>query len=252
MLGTANLFLGDYAVANECFEENLSQWRVMGNRRNEASALCSLGMVALYQIRHEQAARLLLESLTLFHEFQDTLAISLILTGFADIARLQGQMAHAARLLGAAEVLVAATGSLDAVGGSMLVGTHRRIEYERLVARVRSQLGGLAFATARAEGSAMTLEQAIALALSEPAQTAEGSDATKSFGADTQKEYGGLTARELEVAALVGQGMSNREVAEQLVVSEHTVEAHIGHIFNKLNFTTRTQIRKWAREKGLK
>jgi DNA-binding CsgD family transcriptional regulator len=67
----------------------------------------------------------------------------------------------------------------------------------------------------------------------------------------TSSLYGGLSAREREVAALVAQGMSNREIATSLVVSERTAEAHVSNILGKLGFTTRAQIAVWAVEKGL-
>jgi len=64
-------------------------------------------------------------------------------------------------------------------------------------------------------------------------------------------KYGGLSAREREVATLVTQGKTNREIAAHLVVSERTAEAHISNILAKLGFTTRAQIAAWATEKGL-
>ena len=67
----------------------------------------------------------------------------------------------------------------------------------------------------------------------------------------TSSRYGGLSAREREVAALVAQGRSNREIAACLVVSERTAEAHVSNILGKLGFTTRAQIAAWAVEKGL-
>ena len=67
----------------------------------------------------------------------------------------------------------------------------------------------------------------------------------------TSSKYGGLSAREREVATLVAQGRSNREIAASLVVSERTAEAHVSNILGKLGFTTRAQIAAWAVEKGL-
>jgi non-specific serine/threonine protein kinase len=60
-----------------------------------------------------------------------------------------------------------------------------------------------------------------------------------------------LTAREREVASLVAQGMSNREIAESLVIGERTVESHVSSIFNKLGFTRRAEVRRWVKEQGL-
>ncbi len=66
-----------------------------------------------------------------------------------------------------------------------------------------------------------------------------------------KKEFGGLTARERQVAVLVAQGKSNREVADDLVIAERTVERHVANIMSKLGFNSRTQIAAWAVEKGL-
>lgn len=66
-----------------------------------------------------------------------------------------------------------------------------------------------------------------------------------------KQAYGGLTTREREVAALIGQGKSNHEIADLLVVGDRTVEAHVSGILSKLGFTSRAQIAVWAYEKGL-
>ena len=66
-----------------------------------------------------------------------------------------------------------------------------------------------------------------------------------------KEEFGGLTAREREVAALIAQGNSNREIAEHLVVSERTVESHVTNILSKLGFPSRASIAVWAVGKGL-
>jgi predicted ATPase/DNA-binding CsgD family transcriptional regulator len=64
--------------------------------------------------------------------------------------------------------------------------------------------------------------------------------------------FGGLTAREREVAALIAQGKSNREIAEAMTVGVKTVETYVTRILNKLGFDSRVQIATWAVEKGLK
>jgi len=66
------------------------------------------------------------------------------------------------------------------------------------------------------------------------------------------EKFGGLTSREQEVARLVSQGKSNREIAEVLVLSERTVENHVGNILTKLGFDSRAQIAVWAVETGLR
>jgi DNA-binding CsgD family transcriptional regulator len=54
-----------------------------------------------------------------------------------------------------------------------------------------------------------------------------------------------LTRREREIAALVAAGLSNREVAERLVISKRTVDAHMEHIFGKLGVSSRVQLVTW-------
>jgi DNA-binding CsgD family transcriptional regulator len=66
-----------------------------------------------------------------------------------------------------------------------------------------------------------------------------------------KKAFGGLTEREREVAALIAQGKTNRDIADILIVNYRTAEAHVSNILSKLGFTSRAQIAMWARVKGL-
>jgi DNA-binding CsgD family transcriptional regulator len=66
-----------------------------------------------------------------------------------------------------------------------------------------------------------------------------------------KQQFGGLTEREREIAALIAEGKSNREIADKLVLSERTVITHVSSILNKLGFASRTQIAVWAAEQGL-
>ena len=67
----------------------------------------------------------------------------------------------------------------------------------------------------------------------------------------TASQFGGLTERERQVATLIAQGRSNREIAEALVISYRTVETHIANIMFKLSYTARSQVAAWVVEKGL-
>ncbi len=66
-----------------------------------------------------------------------------------------------------------------------------------------------------------------------------------------KKQFGGLTTREREVATLIAQGKSSRQIADDLILSERTVENHIGNILSKLGFDSRARIAAWAVEIGL-
>jgi DNA-binding CsgD family transcriptional regulator len=74
---------------------------------------------------------------------------------------------------------------------------------------------------------------------------------TPSAARVVRDRHSGLTARERDVAALIGHGLSNAEIADRLVISERTVESHTAHIYAKLNCTSRSQITAWAIARGL-
>ena len=65
-----------------------------------------------------------------------------------------------------------------------------------------------------------------------------------------KKEFGGLTAREREVATLISQGKSNREIADELVIGETTAERHVANILSRLGFNSRIQIAAMGGGKG--
>ena len=70
-------------------------------------------------------------------------------------------------------------------------------------------------------------------------------------GAPAGESFGGLTARERQVAALIAQGKSNRQIAEAMVVRVRTVETYVTRILSKLDFDSRVQIATWVIENGL-
>ena len=84
-------------------------------------------------------------------------------------------------------------------------------------------------------------EQAIAYALDHP---------TMPETATPETYPGGLSAREAEVLRLVARGMSNAEVAEKLFLSSRTVGWHLGSIYRKLGFSSRTEATRFAVEHG--
>jgi DNA-binding NarL/FixJ family response regulator len=61
-----------------------------------------------------------------------------------------------------------------------------------------------------------------------------------------QVQPGGLSKRELEIAGLVADGLTSKEIAARLYLSERTVENHIDHVLSKLGLRNRTQIATWA------
>jgi DNA-binding CsgD family transcriptional regulator len=68
---------------------------------------------------------------------------------------------------------------------------------------------------------------------------------------DERREYLAITRRELEILELIAQGMSNREIADKLCVSENTVKTHASRVFDKLGAKRRTQAVQLGKEFGL-
>jgi non-specific serine/threonine protein kinase len=104
----------------------------------------------------------------------------------------------------------------------------------------RQALGDERFGAARQRGLDMSVAEAIAVARNETAPPGPPS---------ARADPAPLTKREQEIAGLVAQGLSNREIAERLVLAKRTVDSHIEHIFNKLGFTSRAQIATWVTQR---
>jgi len=133
-----------------------------------------------------------------------------------------------------------------------------RVEREREVETVRVLLGETAFGQAEAEGQAMAFEEAVEYALAITARKhAEppASAASHTSGAGGRQaahpELAGLTPRERDVARLVVGGVTNRQIAVDLVLSERTVDSHVRNIMGKLEVNSRAQIAAWAVRHGL-
>ena len=94
----------------------------------------------------------------------------------------------------------------------------------------------------------MTPEQAFDYALTPGGSVESDLGTSKPAGGEP---LGVLTPREREVALLISQGLTNREISTALVIAEKTADAHVQHILNKLGFHSRAQIAAWAVEHGL-
>ncbi len=85
-----------------------------------------------------------------------------------------------------------------------------------------------------------------------PAKAPAGASAPEPFAPNTaQQQTLGITPRELEILTLVARGLSNREIAAQLFVSENTVKTHCARAFDKLGAARRTQAVQRGKELGL-
>ncbi len=236
-LAGVELYAGDPATARPLYTEALDLRRATGDRLGAACQLHNLGHAALLAGDPHRAASCFREGLALSRAVGDRHGLAWALWGLAEATAALGRPQAAARLLGTAWPHLPA--------GTTSFHPPEPEDRERTLAGLRAALGETVFATAWAAGQAQALEQACDGALAEtpppvPAPAAGGGPG------------GPLTPREREVAALVAAGLSNREIAGRLVITERTAEGHVAHILDRLGFRTRVQIAAWATERGLR
>jgi non-specific serine/threonine protein kinase len=232
---------GDLDRGIVLMEEAHALTREQGNPWSIAFALCILGNLLMLRGDLERAATLQRESLALRHATGDDDGIARSLDGLSWVASSQGQHARAARLFGASEALRERIGAVPHLPW--------RAEHEHRMAAAWVSLAEDAFAAAWAEGRTQSLDQTIAyaLAVEEPAPAGP----TPPVRPPSGPRPGGLSPRELEVALLIAQGLTNRRIAEALVIAEWTVDTHVRHILTKLNVRSRAQVAAWAAEQGV-
>ena len=188
----------------------------------------------------QQAKALYKESLTLCRELGAKAGAADSLEWLACVSGAEGEALRAARLFGAAEALREAL-------GIRMSPDERTLEEPYLLA-ARSQLNGRTWDELWEEGRAMSMEAAIEYALSEEGSTTRTPQAPNRKPTDGRPPY--LTTREEEVVALVAKGLTNRQIAARLVISESTAETHLARIFKKLGLHSRTQLTIWVNGRG--
>jgi DNA-binding CsgD family transcriptional regulator/tetratricopeptide (TPR) repeat protein len=260
-LGHFSFLRGNLVQAKALAEEGLLLVRELGEKDLLLSTLETLGSIHLSQGNLERAREFFTEGLSKAQELgSETLIndglsrdrdlryemlIAWHVWGLARVAVAQNQLIRAARLFAAVE------GRYDV---NREMNPKQRDDYERTRGSVRSRLGEQVFAAAWAEGRAMTLEQILAepepdsMPESDPLVNAQP---TIDEPPPTPIHPNDLTAREVEVLRLVAQGLTNEQVAEQLVISPRTVNSHLTSIYSKIRVSTRSAATRYAIEHDL-
>jgi len=229
VLGMDRMLAGDNTRAVALFAQTIAMCRTHGDQWLLSITLSASVLVALAAGDVAQAVEYAREGLRGSRALDDLQGVQTALEHLAWSAAAARDYRRAARLLGAV------TRQWYDLGGSPFAGPFAE-RHERCVSTTRDALGDEAYDAEHQRGHELTLDEAVVFALGEePApvpRKAAGPGAT-------------LTPREREIAELVAHGMSNRQIAERLVISQRTAESHVENILSKLGFTTRTEIAVW-------
>jgi non-specific serine/threonine protein kinase len=163
----------------------------------------------------------------------DRNGLTMALETLAWMAVERGGYERAAILLGCAQSVRDAT--------SLTLIELFRDQHERSVSLVVRGIGQKAFDAAYARGRAMMIDEGIAFAVED--KPARKPAPPVKFASDSE-----LTPRQLEVARLIADDLTNRQIADRLFLSERTVETHITNILNKLGLNSRFQLSRWLAE----
>jgi ATP/maltotriose-dependent transcriptional regulator MalT len=214
-------------------EEAADLLRQRGRRGGLQFALDNLGWAMLLRGEYDKAKVLHKDSLILCKELGDMAITSKSLEGLACAAGAKGDAERAGKLFGAAEALREAIGYQQAPRESAL-----RKPY---LEAARSRLDEPAWEKVFTEGKAMELGEAVEYALAKVEETDPPTTSAPEEPSSAKPPVA-LTRREREVASLVAQGLTNRQIASELFISERTVDHHVEKILKKLDLSSREQV----------
>jgi predicted ATPase/DNA-binding CsgD family transcriptional regulator/Tfp pilus assembly protein PilF len=246
-MGTLARARGDIEQAVRHFEEATEIFRELGAWLEIARCLAGVGWVALTRGDLDLAAARLAEGLRLNQACGQRLGMARGLEAFAALAAARQQPEQAARLAGAACQLRESLGQPTGIGSRI----------EAMLEVARDLLGASTAAALFAEGREMTADDAVGYALGSPASglgrpgSSAPADPAEHAWADPARLAAArsstpLTAREHEIVLLIARGLSNRQIADELVISPATAARHVANILAKLGFSSRTQVASWA------
>jgi predicted ATPase/DNA-binding CsgD family transcriptional regulator len=224
---------GEPARAIELGEQALAKSADRGEFWSRGYLLNFLGQANWLQGDQERGEALAREAVACKYAVDDRLGVAMVLETLAWIAAEGGQHQRAGCLLGSAERV---RDEISVTPVVLFLAQH-----ERSVSLIARGIGQKAFDAAFARGREMTIDEGVAFAV-EDKQPPGPAPAARHQARVT------LTGRQLEIARLIADDLSNRQIAERLFLSERTVETHITNMLNKLGLNSRVQLSRWLAE----
>jgi predicted ATPase/DNA-binding CsgD family transcriptional regulator len=223
---------GQLDRATELGEPALAESRERGELWARGYLLNALCQARWRQGDTELAEAMAREGAACKHAVQDQFGLQAVLETLAWMTAGRGNHERAAMLLGCTEQVRQAS-------GIPFQELYQRQQHDESVALATRALGQRAFDAAYQRGLVMPVDDALGLATTgERQQPAKPTPARRGTA-------GLLTRREQEIAGLIAEELTTREIAARLFLSERTVEAHVTHMFNKLGVNSRSQLTRW-------
>jgi non-specific serine/threonine protein kinase len=226
---------GDNTSAKGFEEESLALLHQLGDQQGLAFGHLEAARRALDRGESGRAATHLSATLTSGRDTGDQLAVTQGLEGV-------GQLLTTVAPSRAVHLLAVADSTRKTYGLARTPPDEARLE--TWLASIRRQLSTDAYSRAREAGKRDSLARAIEMAL-------DSVELTKATPGESDEDASKLTAREKQVALLLVRGLSNRDVALTLTISEGTARIHTERILGKLGLRSRVQVADWARTHGL-
>lgn len=231
-LCTVELSRGDPKRVVDLANEGLSLCSELGEIWVRGLLLYALSL-ALWQQGDQRAETVAKEGVICKAALDDRPGLGVLVENLSWMAADRGAAERAATLLGFAQHL------RESIGIPLFAP--RQAQHEEYTAAVRTRLGDRVYEAALGRGRSMSRDEAVAYTLERLAPK-------KAPPRARQVESSPLTRRELELARLIAQGLTNREVATKLFIAERTVETHVTNMLNKLGLNSRTQLTRWILE----
>ncbi|MFC6935619.1 ATP-binding protein [Actinomadura yumaensis] len=230
-LGAVLSLFGEFDDAFAVLEEGLAACDRTGERWARAFALWMRGASRWLAGAVDEAVADACASMRTMEAFNDLVGVAMCLDVLMVCSVARGEHARAAVLAGATEAM------WHRLRTPVQRGPHYADLRAAAVDAARDALGDERLETGLDAGRAMPVADAIALGL-DPGRV-------PALPAPPERPAELLTRREHQVAELVAEGLSNREIAERLVIAKRTVDSHVEHILGKLGMASRTQVAAW-------